>query len=123
MSTLNSSQFEPEPVAATSGSVSAKDSVNNRLRYRRVSIFVSRGHRRRRSISVLEKVERRRGARRWLRVQRSSTSYAACSDPRLHVGQGDVPTVDVLKITWPDGTETLVPSPQAGQYHVVAYGS
>ena len=59
------------------------------------------------------------GERRLTRPVLTGYSYLAANDPRVHMGLGDVGTVDALTIQWPDGSvETLGPF-AADAEHVV----
>jgi len=49
------------------------------------------------------------GGRRFVRDAVMGGSFCSASDPRFHFGLGDVPRIDRVTVTWPDGTEQTVP--------------
>ncbi len=49
-------------------------------------------------------VEVTAGGNSWKAIVHTDGSYCAASDPRIHVGLGDVDAVDEVEITWQDGT-------------------
>jgi len=50
------------------------------------------------------RVELELGGRRLARQEVRGGSYLSASDPRFHFGLGDAARVDLLRVTWPDGT-------------------
>lgn len=62
------------------------------------------------SDAVGAKVEVVAGGRTQTRTVMAGTSYLCDADPRLHFGLGELAgDVDVVRITWPSGKETLIP--------------
>jgi hypothetical protein len=48
------------------------------------------------------------GDRTWTRRWFAAASYASASDPRFHVGLGQVANVDRIVVTWADGEQTTI---------------
>lgn len=57
------------------------------------------------------------GERRILRELRTSSSYLASNDPRLHIGLGSASEVRQVEVHWPSGRVDRYPSLPAGRYH------
>jgi hypothetical protein len=53
------------------------------------------------------------GGRSWMRRVQPGYSYCASNDPRVHVGLGDVTTVDRITVVWPGGAEQTFESVEA----------
>jgi hypothetical protein len=49
------------------------------------------------------------GAKSWVRPLHAAESYLCSSEPRVHFGLGDVPRIDAVEISWPDGTRERFP--------------
>lgn len=49
------------------------------------------------------RVEIRAGSQRWIAQVSPSSAYLSSSDPRVHIGLGEVSAVDRVVIRWPDG--------------------
>jgi hypothetical protein len=50
------------------------------------------------------------GGRRWLGMINPGQSYLCSGDPRAHFGLGAVPTVDEIRVAWPDGLVEVFPA-------------
>ena len=46
-------------------------------------------------------------------------SFSAQHSANLHFGLGQNTKVDSIKVTWADGSESLINKPKAGQYHKI----
>ena len=62
------------------------------------------------------------GGRTQLRQVQTTYSYCAANDPRLHVGLGDAGAVDVVRVTWFDGTREDFGPFDAGATHELRRG-
>lgn len=49
-------------------------------------------------------------------VNQWTTTYLSNSDPRLHIGLGENPTIDRIEIIWSDGSREVYPGPSVDQY-------
>jgi hypothetical protein len=49
------------------------------------------------------------------RIVQSGSSYISQEDKRLHFGLGKAAQVDVLEVTWPDGTKSTLNNVKANQ--------
>jgi hypothetical protein len=47
--------------------------------------------------------------------KKASSGYLSCSDPRLHIGLGDLPGVDEIEVDWPSGRRQLFKDVNANQ--------
>jgi hypothetical protein len=50
----------------------------------------------------------RAGAQRWVRRSTTGGSYLSASDPRVHVGLGEIRALDSLEVRWPAGGTTAL---------------
>jgi enediyne biosynthesis protein E4 len=64
------------------------------------------------------RVEVTAGEQRWVRYVTTSGSYLSASDPRVHVGLGDLTAVDRIEVQWPGGARSVVASPAPGDLTV-----
>jgi hypothetical protein len=62
------------------------------------------------------------GHRSWRLIQ-PGFSYLVSNDPRAHFGLGREPTVDRIRVTWPDGKQELFPAAAANQLLVLRKGA
>ena len=61
--------------------------------------------------------------RRITRTVRSAYSYAAASDPRVHVGLGEAATLGEVDVTWVDGSRETFAGVAAGAIVELRRGS
>jgi hypothetical protein len=63
------------------------------------------------------------GNRRLWRLVQPGYSYCSSNDPRVQFGLGAAPSVDAIRVVWPDGSEELFPGGAADRYLVLRKGS
>jgi hypothetical protein len=63
------------------------------------------------------------GARRWGRLVQPGYSYLVSNDPRVHFGVGETPSVDRVRVLWPDGVEEVFPGDAVDRLLVLRKGS
>lgn len=63
------------------------------------------------------------GESRIIRVNQWTTTYLTNSDPRLHIGLGNIKKIDQLEIRWSDGTREFFPGPKTDRYLTLRQGS
>jgi enediyne biosynthesis protein E4 len=69
--------------------------------------------------AIGSRVEAKVGDRVWRREVRGSSSYLSSCDPRVHLGLGDSPMLDELRILWPAGTTQVFSGIGPGFYRIV----
>jgi hypothetical protein len=57
-----------------------------------------------------------RGKESSVHVNQWTGTYLSNSDPRLHIGLGQIPEIDSLQITWSDGSREVYPGPSPDRY-------
>ncbi len=61
--------------------------------------------------------------RTFVRINQWTTTYLSNSDPRLHVGLGDVEEIDQIEVHWSDGNKEKFPGPKVDRYVHLKQGS
>lgn len=61
--------------------------------------------------------------RTFVRINQWTTTYLSNSDPRLHVGLGDVEEIDQIEVHWSDGKKEKFPGPKVDRYLLLKQGS
>jgi len=61
--------------------------------------------------------------RTFVHINQWTSTYLTNSDPRLHVGLGEIESIDQIEIHWSDGTLEYFPGPEINQYLVLRQGN
>jgi len=56
-------------------------------------------------------------------INQWTTTYLTNSDPRLHIGLGDIEKIDQMEIIWSDRTREYFPGPEIDRYLTLKQGS
>lgn len=61
--------------------------------------------------------------RTFVHVNQWTTTYLTNSDPRLHVGLGDIEEVGRIEVLWSDGSREVFPGPEVDRYLLLKQGN